>query len=562
MPGSPSPVACLLLTFGLILGCLWPCALCAADAPAAEKDRVIDSDAAVRFINEQIRQGWRDAEMTPTDAASDGQWCRRVYLDIIGRIPAIDETVRFVEDRAKDKRLHLVQRLLSSEYRDEYARNWTGVWTNLLIGRSVNGDRRGLVNRAGLETYLYEAFQRNKSYDTLVSELIAANGANAPGSEDFNGAVNFLLDNLQDKATPATAKTARLFLGVQVQCTQCHDHPFNTWKQDQFWGLNAFFRQARALRTFEDTRVVSARLEDEDFAGESGNPQTGEIYFERRNGTLIAVLEPTFIDGTKIKPSGYVQDVNRRDALAALVVKSPQMPLAIVNRMWAYFFGHGFTRPVDDMGPHNPPSHPALLQGLADQFVASGYDLRQLIRWIVLSEPYSLSSRAARHNQQDEPSLGQKPLFSHFYLRQMRPEQLYDSLVTATEAAGQRSQEGDERRRAWLSQFTIAFGTDENDETSTFNGTIPQALLLMNGELTNQALSTQSGSFLAQVAGESATDREKMNKLYLAALSRLPTRDELATAQQIWLEHRGDTAAALRDIWWALLNSNEFILNH
>jgi hypothetical protein len=409
---------------------------------------------------------------------------------------------------------------------------------------------------------LYEAFQRNKSYDTLVSELIAANGANAPGSEDFNGAVNFLLDNLQDKATPATAKTARLFLGVQVQCTQCHDHPFNTWKQDQFWGLNAFFRQARALRTFEDTRVVSARLEDEDFAGESGNPQTGEIYFERRNGTLIAVLEPTFIDGTKIKPSGYVQDVNRRDALAALVVKSPQMPLAIVNRMWAYFFGHGFTRPVDDMGPHNPPSHPALLQGLADQFVASGYDLRQLIRWIVLSEPYSLSSRAARHNQQDEPSLGQKPLFSHFYLRQMRPEQLYDSLVTATEAAGQRSQEGDERRRAWLSQFTIAFGTDENDETSTFNGTIPQALLLMNGELTNQALSTQSGSFLAQVAGESATDREKMNKLYLAALSRLPTRDELATAQQIWLEHRGDTAAALRDIWWALLNSNEFILNH
>lgn len=522
-------------------------------------------DEVVRWVNEQIHAGWREGQVSPSDMATDGEWVRRIFLDLAGRIPSVDETERFLKDRAKDKdgkdkKSKLVDRLLSSEYRDAYARNFAGIWTNLLLGRKLDGDRRGLVNREGLETFLYEAFAANRSYDRIVHELISANGANQPDAEGFNGAVNFLLDNLQDKATPATAKTARIFLGVQVQCTQCHDHPFNTWKQSQFWGLNAFFRQARALRTYDDGRVVAARLEDEDFAGEGGNPATGEIYFERRNNTLVAVLEPTFLDGSTIAPSGYVDDVNRRDLLADRIVASREMSLAIVNRVWAHFLGYGFTKPVDDMGPHNPASHPELLEGLADQFAAHGYDLHKLIRWIVLSEPYALSSRVGRHNQADEPALGSRPLFSRFYLRQMRPEELYESLVTATgvgDAAARRRE-----RREWLNQFTISYGTDENDETSTFNGTIPQALLLMNGDLTRRALSTESGTFLREVATSHAIDREKINMLYLAALSRPPARDELAAAQRIWLARRGDTALALQDIWWALLNSNEFILNH
>lgn len=558
---SSMPHALPYIALGL-LGCLlWsPIAFGGPDAAAPTADTRLTDSEVIDFINSQLRSSWRDAEISPSDPATDGEWVRRVYLDVIGRIPSVDETEQFLKSRDKDKRGKLIEALLSSAYREEFARNWSGIWTNLLLGRKLDADRRGLVNREGLETYLHDAFSRNLAYDRMVHELVSANGANQPDEPGFNGAVNFLLDNLQDKATPATTKTARLFLGVQVQCTQCHDHPFNTWKQNQFWGLNAFFRQARALRTFDDNRVVSARLEDEDFAGEAGDPQTGEIYFERRNNTLVAVLQPTFIDGTTIEPSGYVDDVNRRDQLADLIVGSREMRLAIVNRVWAHFFGYGFTKPVDDMGPHNPPSHPELLDGLADQFAAHGDDLHKLIRWITQSDAYALSSRAGRHNQADEPSLGSKPLFSRFYLRQMRPEELFESLATATrvtDAASHRQQ-----RRQWLDQFTISYGTDENDEASTFNGTIPQALMLMNGDLTRRALSTESGTFLGTVAQESGDDRAKINKLYLAALSRLPTRDELAVAQRIWMGRRGDSAKALQDIWWALLNSNEFILNH
>src|SRR5690606_22702204 len=148
-------------------------------------------------------------------------------------------TNQFLSDRSKDKRAKLIDRLLGSEYRDEYARNWADIWANLLIGRRVDGDRRGLVSREGPETWLRGAFAGNLPYDQFVRQLVSANGANQPDEEGFNGAVNFLLDNLQEKATPATTKTAKLFLGVQVQCTQCHDHPFNTWKQEQFWGFNA-----------------------------------------------------------------------------------------------------------------------------------------------------------------------------------------------------------------------------------------------------------------------------------------------------------------------------------
>jgi len=519
-------------------------------------------DPTIDFINQQLAQSWRDAELTPSPHATDGEWARRVFLDLIGRIPSVDETNQFLSDRSKDKRAKLVARLLGSEYRDEYARNWASIWANLLIGRRVDGDRRGLVSREGLETWLHGAFVANLPYDQFVRQLVSANGANQPDEEGFNGAVNFLLDNLQEKATPATTKTAKLFLGVQVQCTQCHDHPFNTWKQEQFWGFNAFFRQARGLRTFDGTQVVGARLEDEDFAGEGNDPESGEIYFERRNGTLIGVLEPTFIDGQKIKPSGYVEDVNRRDELAELIAKSPELPLAIVNRLWAHFFGYGFTQPVDDMGPHNPVWRPDLLQGLADRLRDTQFDLQQLMRWLVLSEPYALSSQAGRKNQADDPGTGNKPAFSRFYLRQMRPEELYESLVTATRAEKKGDADHDRRKREWLNQFTISYGTDENDEASTFNGTITQTLMLMNGELTRNAISTKEGTFLYDLAAASGKDRDKISQLYLAAFSRPPGKEELSAAQRVWLNHRGDTKAALEDIWWALLNSNEFILNH
>jgi hypothetical protein len=373
--------------------------------------------------------------------------------------------------------------------------------------------------------------------------------------EDFNGAVNFVLGNLQENAVPATAKTARLFLGMQVQCTQCHNHPFNDWKQDQFWELNSFYRQAKVQS--QRAATPAARLLDVDFAGD------GEVYWEMRNG-LMKVSYPTFVDGTAINPSGAVSKVNRRDELARLVARSSQLPRAIANRLWGHFLGYGFTRPVDDMGPHNPPSHPELLVELAAKFRESGFDMPRLMRWIVLSEAYGLSSRVGAGNEADDPAAGATPRFSRFYVRQMQAEQLYESLLAATDAAaGLAAFDREAMRLQWLRQMNTATGNDEGTESTTFNGSIPQALMMMNGELVRRASSVGQGSFLDQVARDPLlSNRQKIQRLYRAALARMPTREEAEVGNRLLEARRGDVLTTLQDVWWAVLNCNEFILVH
>jgi hypothetical protein len=387
--------------------------------------------------------------------------------------------------------------------------------------------------------------------------------------------VNFLLDNLDEKAAPATAKVAKVFLGLQVQCTQCHNHPFNDWKQDAFWQMNAFFRQAQALRSGpRNQRDAVTRLRDGDFAGEGtpATPKEAEIYWEQRNGVLKASY-PVFYDGiqnVKVNPSGYRSEVRRRQELAKLIRTSPQMSKSIVNRMWGHFFGYAFTKPVDDMGPHNQPTHPELLDRLGADFAKQGHDLRQLIRWITLSEAYSLSSKFVgdhKHhkggNYKDDPTRGERPLFSHFYLRQMKAEELYESLIAATDAQkGRGSYEEQERtKNQWLRQFAVAFGTDENDETTTFNGTIPQTLMMWNGELIQRALSGEPGTTLHRVATDPKI-KNKVDYLYLAVLGRPATAEEENVAKAAWKNQRGDAVKAVQDVFWVILNSNEFILQH
>ncbi|HUY91997.1 MAG TPA: DUF1549 domain-containing protein [Pirellulales bacterium] len=542
----------------------------AADlAKKGESSSAVTDADVIKFIDQQIRQGWKDAEVSPSPAATENEWCRRVFLDVLGRVPSVGELQAFLNDKSRNKKETLVNRLLDSdEYVEEYARNWTTIWTNLLIGRpkSDRDEARDLVDREGMQQYLRRTFLANKPYDKFVFELISSTGSNKPGEENYNGAVNFLLDNLQENAATATAKTARYFLGLQVQCTQCHNHPFNDWKQDQFWGMNAFFRQTAALRTFQGREIASAQLENQDFAGEGNDPKEAEIYYELRNGTLV-VAYPTFVDGTKINPSGYSDEVNRRLELAKLVVKSEFFGQAIANRMWAHFLGYGFTKPIDDLGPHNAASHPELLAYLGKQFASHGHDLRQLIRWITLSEAYSLSSRfggKAAKNKTDDPSLGVKPLFSHFYIRQMQAEELYESLLVATEAHKTQGSymEQEKTKGDWLRQFTLAFGTDEGDESTTFNGTIPQALMMFNGELIKKATSAEKGSFLHQIATGNLKPHARIDYLYMAALSRRPSSNEMKIANQLLAARGGDPVAAMQDVWWALLNSNEFILVH
>ena len=529
----------------------------------------------VKFINERIASGWEDAAIQPAAPATDGEWCRRIHLDVIGRIPTSEELQGFLANTSPSKRPELVARLLGDEYVDEYARNWTDVWTTVLIGRDVANER---VSRPGMRQYLRRAFSKNKPYDRFMEELVTATGAtaNRKDVDGFNGATNFLSGKLEEmgveNAVQATAKTAQVFLGLQVQCTQCHNHPFNKGKQNQFWEMNAFFRQTRALRRFDGSRDVQwVELVDEDWAGEGGNPEEAELYYELRNG-LMKVAYPVFVDGTEISKSGYLPGtmedgtpygVHRRKELAKLIKASPYFPKAIVNRVWSHFLGYGFTKPVDDLGEHNPPSHPELLDGLADRFREQSFDLKELVRWIVLSRPYALSSRTVAANAKDDPALGEKPKFSHFYLRQMQAEQVYESLLTATQAdKTQRAEEAAKKKDQWLSQFVIAFGTDEGDDATTFNGSIPQVLMMFNGDLIKQATSTGKGGFLDTVATSGASAKAKIDTLYVAALARKPSAKEVAAANAILTARRGDVVGALQDIWWAVLNSNEFIINH
>ena len=556
---------------GVIL-CMVACGIGGTPAVSQTASPAADSTIPqIAFINEQIEAVWDDSGLKPAAAASDGEWCRRVYLDLIGRIPTLAELEDYLKAREQNRETRLVDRLLGDDYAAEYARHWANVWTTVLIGRDTNNR---MVDRDGMRQYLSESFKANVPYDRFVEELLTATGDNADreGAKQFNGATNFLSGKLADGGIQATAKTAQIFLGLQVQCTQCHNHPFNSGvKQNQFWELNAFFRQARGLRRFDGGRRVAwVELVDEDFAGQGGNPSEAEIYYELRNG-LVKVAYPVFIDGTEIPrsgllpgqlPDGETYGTNRRQELARLVVSSPLLPKAIVNRLWAHFLGYGFTKPIDDFGDHNRPTHPVLLDGLAERLQQYSYDLKSLMRWIVLSKPYSLSSRIEAGNKPDAPQLGEPPRFARFYPRQMQAEQLYESLLTATQADQGDAAEAARQRDRWLSQFVIAFGTDEGDDSTTFNGSIPQVLMLFNGELIKTATNLDQGGFLNEVASGPLRNRDKINVLYLAALARRPSAVELQEANRLLLARKGAAAEALQDVWWALLNSNEFILNH
>lgn len=510
------------------------------------------SDTVVAAINAELRQGWSDNEIEPSPVASDAEWVRRVYLDLAGHIPSADEVEQFTADKDPAKRSKLIERLLDSP---DYVRNFTAVWTNLSIGRQTPAR----VSRDGMEKFYREAFGRNRPWNDVVYDLVSAEG-----HYERNGAVNFLLAQLQmnDEAVQATAKTTRLFLGIQVQCTQCHDHPFNDWKQDQFWQFNSFFRQMAKVdhRKYDPQ---SGRMVD-DFSELVDRDFTGPVYFEKRSGEM-RVAYPQY-EGQKVDPG---LSTDRRAEFAKLIVQGdkPLLAQAMVNRMWGHFFGYGFTKPVDDIGPHNPPSHPQLLEQLSGEFVKSRYDVKQLIRWIVNSEAYNLTSRVGPKNENDNPAAGEIAQFSHMYVKQMQAEQLFDSLVVATEAhkSGRTSwEEAERQRRAWMQQFVIAFDTDEADEATTFNGTIPQALMMMNGELVKNATSLKPGSYLHRTLSDPGTDAAKVRRLYLTTLSREPTRTEEAATTRLLRPIRdpNEKLALYQDLFWALLNSNEFIFNH
>lgn len=531
-----------------------------------------DSEVVSR-INEFLKQYWKDNDVSPSERADDGEFARRASLDIVGHTPPFSRLVQFLGDASPEKRVNYVDELLDDP---AYAEHFATIWGNILIGRANN--RR--TNRGELERWLKQQFEKNAPYDRFAFELISAEGESTR-----NGAVGFLAAHLNEQAVPATAITARIFLGMQVQCTQCHNHPFNDWKQSQFWGLNAFFR---------GTRRQGAGGDQRDEFTLSDNDAESVVFFEKRSGVMEAITRQ-FVDGT-LTDSNSTE--TPRKLLAKLVVDptKPYLTHAIVNRMWAHYVGAGFTKPIDDMGPHNPPCHPELIKFLADEFRTSGYDLKRLTRWITASETYNLTSRVHAENKTDDPASGATPLFSRVYVKPFTAEQLYDSLIVATDAhkSGRNYEQSERQREEWLGQFVRTFGTDENDESTDFNGTVPQALVMMNGDLIRNAISGDQGSFLRRVLDGSILKSDdttgtkskstrtgganrgkvtplklskgasgKIEVLYLTALARKPTAAELTAIDKAFHNSSDrDPIHGLQDVFWALLNSNEFIFNH
>lgn len=519
-----------------------------------------ESDLLAQLSN-SLTSSWTAANVKPSPQATDAEWCRRAFLALLGRVPSVSELEAFLKSNEDNKREQLVTALIShSDYAGESSKRLASLWTNVLIGRAGGQSPERVASRAGLVEYLTTAFRSNRSFDRIAKELLTATGSSDPSAKDYNGAVNFLLDGYNPKATLATARTSRIFLGKQLQCVQCHDHPSADTKQSQFWGLNAFFRQMAVERKDGKTRLVNADFRGETQSGATANPSEAEIYYEQKNGAL-KVAFPTFLDGQPGPHSGIASQVDRRVALADWIVAQEDMPRAVVNRVWSQLLGFGFSQPVDDFGPHNPVNSPEILEQLSQQFIAYGYDVKALTRWIVLSEAFNRSSRLTADNVVDVPEQGHRPLFSRYYTRQMDPESLFDSLHIASSMRSDASKLRAQRAE-WLGQFMQDMKTDEADEHSTYNGGIPQSLTMMNGEAMIEAVSLAQGSTLKTVIASEMPLNKKIEHLYLAALSRPPSAKELDGAAKMVSSAQGGPQTGLADLWWALLNSGEFILDH
>ncbi|WP_435010137.1 DUF1553 domain-containing protein [Tundrisphaera lichenicola] len=513
-----------------------------ADDPQPKPTRT--TGARLDFIDEKLRESWAEFSIKPSRVASDEEFLRRAYLDLLGRIPNISEANGFLRSKEAGKRAKLVEYLL---VHPDYPKNFATIWKVILLGRK---DQAREVDPQALTNWLRRQFNENRPWNEMAFDLIDAKGSNKE-----NGAVNFSLAHMGDGAINLTSITTRVFLGQQIQCTQCHDHPSNDWKQADFWGINAFYKGLRSEPVQTTNAAGTVTLDHYELFDE---PTDQYSSYERRDAQL-RIAFPTFLDGRKISQN---KDVDRREALARFITEPSNEALAkaYVNRMWGHFLGRGFVQPVDDFGAHNLPSQPELLDELARNFQSSGYDTKMLIRWIMNSEAYNLTSATTKDNDKDET------LFSHMNLKPMTPEQLFDSLIVATAAHKTAGADQADRRDRWMRQFQFAFAKDEGEESSSFQGTIPQALMMMNGELMEKAVGGRSGSFLADLLDQARLQKKGsfesyvVDTLYLAALSRRPTGREREAARH-FLVNYPDTIGVMEDMFWSLLNSNEFVLN-
>jgi hypothetical protein len=498
-------------------------------------------------IDTRLRAEWTKANLTPTAS---------VRIDITGTIPTPTEVKEFLADKSPDKRKRAVERLLASA---AYTDHFTNFWDRVLLGRDVPNN---VVDRISFRKWLRGEIEKNVSYDKMVFDLLTAKGLNSaggnplkpetqppPSDEPVNGAVNFFL-RYADAPMDLSGTASRVFLGVQLQCAQCHDHKTEKWKTTDFESFTSCFLRTRADQVDKGKVMGVRRVEVKDIERALKLPK-------RMDMPSLTNAAPKALDGTDFSSSP-----NRREALAKWIIgpQNPYFSRAIVNRMWAQFLGRGFAEPVDDFRESNPPILPELLKQVSADFVSSGYDLKHLIRLMTATEAYQLApGPSSADGNMDER------LWTHFQIARLGPDELLDALVTATKLEPLLERIGgdnlDQMRFQMRRQFAFLFDVDEqSDHHDEFDGTITQALLLLNGRLVNGGASAFPGTALAQTLAMPGSDEEKIRTLYLRTLSREPRGDEIARWTAFVNAPR--KKQAYEDLFWALLNCSEFVFNH
>ncbi|MCA9150649.1 MAG: DUF1549 domain-containing protein [Planctomycetales bacterium] len=499
-----------------------------ASAPLTAVDvRAIESDEEMtQRIDQWIDDALAANQLTPAPQATDAEFLRRLSLDLTGVIPTVAEVREFLADSRPDKRRMWIDRMLESP---RHATHLATTWRRMIL--PADFDLQQLQEAEGLHRWLREQFAHNLRYDRLVAEFLSSTGNEESGPAVFYRTLG------ADPAKLASA-TSRIFLGMQIQCAQCHDHPFDSWKQRDFWGYAAFFAQ---LQTPSETMMTAYQVRDAT-SGEVRLPESDEV------------VPPRYPGGES--PGPYARGTRRRQlAIWMASGDNPYLARAAVNRVWSELFGRGLVNPVDDLGASHTPSHPELFQELADYFALHNFDLQRLYRILANTAAYQRASFRGDADAQHAEYLAAMPI------KRLTADQLYDSLQRTLIVSSRETENGVARRR-----FVAKMESTAPDRTDYDLG-IQQALELMNGMTLARATSGEATGITAALTSPLWSPEQKVEILFLATLSRLPNAEEATTFCQ-YLSDAGDAMTTTDeqrvcgDMLWALLNSAEYQFNH
>jgi hypothetical protein len=491
------------------------------------------AEPEANYIDALVAAKLKKLRIAPSEICSDEVFCRRVYLDIVGLLPTPEESRRFVGSNEPDKRAKLIDELLG---RKEFAEIWVNKWAELLqVKSSIQISYKAMFL---YYNWLVERLSKNMPMDQMVQELLGASGGTfkSPATNFYQSTTDTL--NLSENV-------AQVFMGMRIQCAQCHNHPFDRWTQNDYYGFAAFFSQIgrKQGEDYRETIVFNSG------GGEMNHPVGGRV------------MKPKFLGGVEPDVAGK----DRRVVLAKWLASkdNPWFATSFANRVWAHFLGVGIVEQVDDFRVSNPASNPELLAELGRRFTDSKYDLKQLVRDICNSRTYQRSTRRNDSNESDEKN------FAHANLRRIKAENLLDVISQVTETKDKFQGLPSGARAVQIADggsstyFLTTFGRATRETACScevkMEPTLSQALHLLNGDTVNAKI--QQGGVIPRLIAQKKYPEERIVDLYLRCLARMPTKPELDKLLPL-LSPGTNQEQALSDIFWALLNSREFLFNH